>query len=729
MAQPYFAASVRLEEMTEVAFIEAVTGNLFPLLDVDIHHGRGLEESDDVLSTDPAAVISFSWWQSVFGARPDVLGSTIYLNYRPFTVVGVAGPEFLGTTADARPDVWIPIAHFRDRYVGWDRSARDRDTPLARVYARFAGGDDRGRAEAVLGGVASGLDAAHPRERGPRRIRLVDATWIDPRTRLEEAATIRTIAVGAGGLLLLVCANIANMLLAISMGRRREMAARAALGASPLRLARAALVENGILALAAGAVAVLVAAPATRRLGSYFARPSVWGETVARVTPVDGTVVLFTLLLAVLAGVLASLLPALRASRTDLAGVLRSDDGGRSLPVRLLRGHRVPGADDLLVTTQVALSVVLLVVAGLVVRTFSAARAVNPGFEYETVISSHISTSSTDLAPDQRGRFFEEISQALEAEPWVRSVAVKDNALLAGQAQGEFRPNGAAEAVSAIVTRTLPGFFEDLEIPLVEGRDFQVQDSAAAPKVAIVTAAAARRFFGTGSAVGQTLWWDTSSDMGSLELEVVGVVGDLRIRDVLVPPEPTVFIAYLQHPFPTGSALHIRATGDPAGVVPQVQRWLREYEPHLAIVNVLPYSQVVAGSLYAQRMNAELFAVLAVLALLLAAFGIFSVLTLSVGRRTREIGVRMAIGAPRGSIGRLMLGRGMAPVLPGLGIGLVAAAAATRLATGLLYGVEATDPAAWLGGMGVLLLTAALAAWLPARRAAALDPLDALREG
>ena len=724
VAQPYYAASVRLEAMTEVAFIEAVTGNLFPLLSVEMAEGRRLEEADDVLSAEPAAVISNEWWQTLFGGDPEVLGTTIFLNYRPFTVVGVAAASFRGTAADVRPDVWIPIAHFRDRYTGWDQSALNRDVPLARVYGRLPSGMDRERAASELAVIAGRLDEAYPRERGRRQLRVEEATWIEPRAREAEASTLRALMIAAGGLLALVCANVANLLLAVSAGRRRETATRAALGASPTRLMRHGVMESLILSLTAGVASCFVARPLIGRLGGYFERPSVWGESVSREAVVDGGVLLFTLAAAVVAALVAGLAPAVRGSRIDLAGVMRAGDGSRPGGEGWLRGL---GVRDLLVTTQVGLAVVLLVLAGVVVRTFGAVGDIDPGFAYEEMISSHISTSSTDIDPMDRGRFFDEVVLRLSEEPWVRAVGVKDNALLSGQPTSDVGVDGRTDPASMIVTRVIPGFFESVGIALTEGRPFLVGDSASAPPVAIVNQAAAEAYFGDSGALGRELLWPVGEGADTRAFEVVGVVADVRARDVLVAPEPTVFLAYHQHPYPSGSALHVVTAGPPASFVPQLERWIRSFEPHLAIVNVLPYNEVVAGSLYAQRMNAELFSVLAFLALVLGAFGIYSVLMLAVDRRTREVGVRMALGAELQDIRRLLMGRAFLPVVVGVAVGLVGAAALQAVVAGLLYGVEPMDPRAVLFGVAVLLAVTVLATLRPVRLALRVDPVEALR--
>ena len=238
-------------------------------------------------------MISHEWWQRSFAGDASVLGRTIYLNYRPFTVVGVASPEFLGSTSDFRPNVWIPFTPFKEKYTRWATRSEDRDFPLVRVYGRLRPGVRQRQGLAALAATASGLDEVHPRQSGPRRLRLDASTWIDPRDRVDEWSTVQVMTAAAGGLLLLVCANLANLLLAVALRRRRETAVRAALGASPGRLARQVLLENVLLSSLAGIVAVFLAGPLSFRLGAYFARPSVWGWNVARQTSVDLSVVVF----------------------------------------------------------------------------------------------------------------------------------------------------------------------------------------------------------------------------------------------------------------------------------------------------------------------------------------------------------------------------------------------------------------------------------------------------
>ena len=722
--QPYYLASVRLDTRTEVASLEAVSGGYFSVLAVETTIGRGLTPDDDRPGADPVAVISHEWWQRSFGGDDSVLGHTIYLNYRPFTVVGVASPEFLGSTSGFRPNVWIPFAPFKDRYTGWAARAEDRDFPLVRVCGRLRPGVRQEQGLAKLATIASGLDDAYPRKNGFRRLRLEESTWIDPRSRLDEWSTVQVMTAAAGGLLLLACANVANLLLSVASGRRRETAVRAALGASPSRLVRQVLLENVLLSSVAGVVALLLAGPLSLRLGAYFARPSVWGIHVAREASVDLSVAAFALLVSIVTGVAAGLLPAIRAGCRDLSATLRSA-GSTSLGVpSRLWGRRVPGVRDLLVSAQVALCVVLLIVAGLVLRTLTAAGDLDPGFAYDPFLAAVISTSSTELEASERDAFLRQLTSRLAEEPWVRSAAMADAPLLSGHREAELVPEGENEPTSLIYSKVLPGFFEAVGIELLEGRAFVDTDTAGRPDVAVVNEALARRFFAGEIALGRRI--NSAEDQRSFE--VVGVVRDSKTEDFFAEPPPTVYVASPQHDYGTTSALMVAVPGDPSLAVPRLHRWLREYEPFLAIVNVVTYRDVVRGFLYTHRMNAEMFSVVALLGLALSVVGIWSVVSLAVSRRTREIAVRMAIGAERFDINRLVIQRALASVTLGLVAGLTLSYVLAGLVRGLLFGVEPTDPWTLAAGAGVLVVSALSAAYLPARRAATVDPTVSLRQ-
>lgn len=725
--QLFYAASVRRETMTEVAFLEAVSGGYFSVLGIRTALGRALSTEDDRPGADPAVVLSHSWWQSSFNGDSSVIGTTLYLNFRPFTVVGVASPEFRGTDSGFRPHVWIPFAPFKDRYISWAARAEDRDVPLVRVYGRLRAGAGEERGLEELQRLAIGLDEAYPRQTTSRRLRLDAATWIDPRARLAEQSTVRLMMVAAAVLLLLVCANVTNLLLSLAAGRRHEISMRAALGASPGRILREVLAENVLLSVPAGVIALLVTGPASARLGSYFARPSVWGEHVSREATIDVRVVLFALAISLIAGLIAGLLPAIRARRRNIAEALTTQLGALARAPRRVWGRRVPDLQDGLVAMQVALSVVLLVVAGLVIRTMVAVGDLDPGFPYDHLVVTHISTSSTTLEPGERDRFFRELARRVADEPWARSATVADFPLLFPHGSAELRIEGRPDRVAVVHSKVIPGFFEALGIQVTQGRSFGFADTASTPGVAMVNEKMARRFFAAENPVGRRIWWSAANEETERDFEIIGVVRDTKTQDLLTEADPVVYFSYPQHDYPTGSALLVSARGDPAAAVPLFYRWLREYEPHLAIINVVPYNEVVRGFLYTHRMNAELFSAVAFLGLALAAVGIFSVVSLAVSRRTREIGIRTAIGARRGDLRRMVIARAMTPVMLGLAAGLAASFAASGLVQSLLFGVQPHDPLALAAGAGLLLLVALSAAYVPARRAMRVDPATALR--
>lgn len=725
--QPFYAASVRLETVTEVAFLEAVSGDYFSVLGVETSLGRPLSVDDDRRGADPVAVLSHAWWQRSFGGDPAVLGTTIYLNFRPFTVVGVASPEFLGTASSFRPDVWIPFAPFQDRYTGWAAMAEDRDTPLVRVYGRLRPGAEEAQARAELQAVAGGLDEAYPRAKRPRRVHLGRATWIDPSARVSETPTLRLMMVAAVVFLLLACANVANLLLSLAAGRQRDLSVRAALGASPGRLFRQVLTESVLLSGVAGGIALLLAGPASARLGSYFARPSVWGANVSREATLDLSVVLFALGLSMGTGVVSGFMPALKTWGGNLVDLLKAEGHVAAVATRRIWGRSAPAVSDMLVMVQAGLSVVLLVLAGLVLRTLFSVGNLDPGFAYERLVVTHISTSSTTLAVEERDRFFREIARQLGEEPWVHRATVADYPLLSPHRSAELRIEGQTDPVSLVYSNVLPGFFETLDIEVLQGRGFVEGDEAGARDVAVVNERIIRRFFTGEEPVGRRIWWSGPDGGADRVFEIVGVVRDTKTQDFFADPEPAVYFSYPQHRYPTGSALLVSVAGDPRASVPVLFRWLRDFEPHLAIVNVVAYPDVVRGLLYAHRMNAEMFSGLALLGLALAAVGVFSVMALAVNRRTREIGIRMSLGARRSDIVRLVVRRAVVPVVLGLAAGLAVSLATTGLVRGFLHGVEPNDPLTLAAGTAVLLAAALLAAYLPARRAATIDPMKALR--
>ena len=720
--QRYYAASVRHQSSAEVQRIEAVAGEFFSVLEVQAHIGRLLGPEDDRPEAPPSAVIAHAWWVSTFGASEDVLGRTLVLNFQPFTIVGVAAPEFLGSNADRRPGAWIPIAHFRKRYTGWDAQAQNRDISLTTVLGRLRDGASITSAQEEMNGLAAGLEAAYPRASEPRRLSVQPAVWIDPSARVDESDTIRLMTIAAIGFLLLVCANVANVLLSIASTEGRANAIRAAIGASPSRVAAESAGRNLLLSVLAWGAAMAMAIPLVDRLGDYFARPTVWAATVSRDFPVDASIVFFGLLLALVTGLIASA-PSLRAAFSISPKAAMTPEA--DLQARPARGWLRMTLRDGMTSVQSALAVALLVLSGLVLRTFSETGRIDPGFESDNLVGALVSVSSMGIERPETRPFFDGLMQELERQPWVEEVAQGDRLPLAGRPLLSVRAPGASEPTQLLSERVRHDFIQTLGLDVVEGRDFQLSDEGLIDRI-LINQSAAERLFPDGDAVGGVVFQSTGDQ--EQELQVVGVVSDSRIRDLLADPEPAVFTLFDDPTWPTTNALLIRTRGAAtAGTAEDLRRLLREYAPHMTIINVVAFSEIIGGALYAHRMNAELFTGMALLGLALACVGIFSVVSLSVKRRRREIGIRKALGATEARIRWHMLVRALKPVAIGCAIGLGVSLLGARLVEGLLFGVSALDPTALGFGVLCLFTASAGAAAVPAWRSSRAAVRDALR--
>lgn len=719
-----FAASVRHDQFTDIEFGQAVAERFFSVVDVEMSAGRGFSPDDERPGATPATVISHEYWVRQYQADPEVVGRTILFNNEPYVIVGVAEPEFVGASAAYRPQFWIPFEQFLRVYRARTDARVNREAGALIPIVRLSDGVSTARAGSALRAFARSLDSQAPLERRTRRFVLEPATWISPQIRAAEASTTRIMMAAAGFLLLLSCANVANLVLSAGARRQREMAVRGAIGASRWRLVRQLLTESLLLSAPAGAAALLLARPVAGRLSSYFARPSVWGSNVPRELVVDPRVMLFVLAAAVLTGVATGLVPALRASASSPAEALRA--GGRSSTAWHAR-PRLLGTRDVLVSAQIAICVVLLFVSGLVLRTLDTAREVDPGFETNRTLASYVSTSSMGVPVSERHRFFDELILRFENLPWVEAATVAEYAPLSFHPTQELMPQSEADPVTATVARVWPGYFEVLELGILRGRAFLATDTVDARGVVVVNESLATRLAPDGDVVGHTLTWPERGEEPARRLEVVGVVRDSKLVTLLDEPGPVAYFSLPQEYSRPGNALVVKARGDPEPAVDAMRRELRDVDTRLAIVNILPYRDVVRGFLYTQRMNAELFTVIAGLGLLLAAAGVFAVVALAVVGRRREIGIRVAIGADRLAVAKSVLAPIGRSVLVGLGTGLAGAFVAMRWVGGLLWGVAPADPLALAVGVGVLLTAVAVAVQIPLRRALHIDPAGCLR--
>ncbi|HSG07329.1 MAG TPA: ADOP family duplicated permease [Longimicrobiales bacterium] len=726
VSQTLFAASVRHDDLTEVVFGQGVTGSYFSVLRVGLALGRGVSSEDDRPQAPPAVVISHAYWVSRYRSAPDVLGRTILLNNQPYTIIGVAGRDFVGSSAAFRPQVWLPFEQYMRVYWARSDTRANRETSAIFPLLRVADGETSDQARESLRSLAQGLDQEAPLADRSRTFTLEPATWISPATRDSEASTTRIMMLAAACLLLLACANVANLVLSAGARRYREMALRSAMGASRWRLVRQLVTESVLLSTLAGAVALLVAGPVGGRLSSYFASPSVWGSNVPREIVVDPRVMLFALMAAVLTGIVTGIVPALRTSGRNPASALNAG-GAWASPATAGPKSKIPGAQDLLVSVQIGLTVVLLFVAGLVLRTLDAAQHVDAGFDAEQTLASYVSTSSMGVPVAERHQFFQELIRRFQELPWVVDATVAENAPLSGHPVQELRMETGADLVPATVARVWPGYFEVMEMEILQGRPLEATDTVDDNGVVVVNESLARRVAADGSAVGRMLWWPGEGETPDRGFQVIGVVRNARQTTFLDEPEPVAYFSLPQHYSAPGNAFLVKVGGNPAAAVDRMEQALRGVDTRIAIVNILPYGQVVGGFLYTQRMNAELFGVIAVLGLILATAGVFGVVALAVARRRREIGIRVAVGADRAFVVRLVVATVYAPLVIGLALGLAGAFVATRLVEGLLWGVAPSDPVAVLSGAAILAMALTLAIAVPVARALKVDPVVSLR--
>jgi predicted permease len=678
---------------------------LFHVFGISPAVGRSFLETDLGPDAAPVVVLSHSMWRDRFGADRDLLGRDITIDDQRATVVGVlpAGTRIPGLEA---VEIWRPI-HF-------DYSdPSNREWRGFRAVGRLGPGIPLEAGVADLRSVAAALGSEYPDTNagwGLRGSSLHDSVVGGSRSALK-------VFMGAVGFVLLIgCANVANLLMARSARREREFAVRRSLGAGPGRLARMLLAEGLLLAATGAAVGLLLAVWAVRTFVTLAPGDIPRVDTVT----VEGNAILFTVIVAGLATVLFGVLPALRASRPNLVSSLRAspEQGGR---MRL-------GARAGLVVGEVALGLVLLVGAGLLGRAFLEVAAWDPGFERQRlVVFWALGSDGRYETGHEVVASFEEISAEIGALPSVESIGMASaGPLFGGRETISFRVSGSGaegwglEAVARWYDMD-PGYFQTIGIPLLEGRYFDAADDSAGTPVAIVNRTLAERFFQEGRAVGGRLELE-----GRGPVDVIGVVADVRPFRPDAVPEPEVYWPIAQR---TRFASHfvLRTRGDPPAFEKAIRSRVAAVAPDVSVSGFLTMDDLVGSGLVSPRFNLAVLAIFAVIALCLAVIGIYGVIAYNVSRRTHEIGLRKALGADRGRIVRQIVKQGLSPALAGLALGFVGALALTRLMAGMLYGVEATDPATLISVTLVFALISAFACWLPARRASALEPMEAMR--
>ena len=690
----------------------STSANFFQVVGVAPALGRGFLPEEEAAGKNRVVVISHGLWQRRFGGSPDAVGKTITITGNPHTIVGVAPANFKTPVPGPKPpDLWFPIA------FNFDESRRRSD--FLNVVGRLKEGATVEQARAELEAVAARLAEEHP---------STNAGWTVKVEPLHErvVGNVRQalwVLMGVVGFLLLIsCANVANLLLARAAGRRQEIAVRTALGARRGRLIRQFLTESLLLGLAGGGLGLVLAA---------------WGvELLVALSPgniprleevgLDARVLAFTLGVSALTGVVFGLLPALSASKTDVSVSLK-EGGSRGSTA----GAGASRLRSTLVVAEIAITVVLLAGAGLMIRSFMAVQAVDPGFRADRILTFDFALPMTKYKEEpQRAAFFEQLTTRAATLPGVERAAVIDTLPLTGSGNVsafviEGRPPLPTEKVQdAEFFSVTPDYFDALGIPLVRGERLTERHRADVPDVAVVNEAMARRYWPGEDPVGKRL------NIGDPEktpwITVIGVVRDARTDGLDKEPYPQMYVPSAQFPF-RAMTFVARTAGDPAGVAPALRRELASIDRDLPLYNVRTMEQVLSDSISRRRFQMVLIAAFAGVGLLLAAVGIYGVISYGVAQRRHEIGVRMALGARAADILKLVVGRGLWLTLAGVGVGLVGAFTLTRVMASLLYGVSAADPLTYVCVSLGLLGVALLACLIPARRATKVDPMVALR--
>jgi predicted permease len=690
-----------------------ISASLLPMLGVQPIAGRTILPDDDRVGGAPVALISYALWQRRFAGNRDVLGKSLTLDNNPYTVIGILPARFQILKS---ADVYLPLEPWAHKLPD-DRSWHTGIRPIARLKDTAT----LQQASNELQTIAKRLEHQYP-ETNTNVEALVLPLHAQMVSNVRPA--LLTLLVAVGLVLLIACANVANLLLARATQREKEVAIRTALGASRGRIVRQLLTESILLSLAGGALGLALAALSLDSL----LRLAVASVPRAEGIGLDPTVLGFTAGLAILTGILFGLAPAFQSSRLDIRDRLNQSGRGST------GGSHQQRLRSVLVVAEVAISMVLLIGAGLLIRSFARLQAVEPGFRPDHILLADVPISLTVYAkPEQQVAFFDRLLERLRSLPGVKAASAASTMPVSGQGgvlhfniQGR-APKTPNDYIMAGYRVVGPGYFETLGIPLLAGRSIEQRDSFTAPSVVVLNQAMARKFFPGENPLGKHLQIGETPDDTIPFMEVVGVVGDVK-QKLESDAKEEMYVPYMQPVLPLFAlTVALRTSNDPAAMTSALRTAILEVDKNQPLVNVRTMEQSISSSLDEQRFRTLLLGLLAALALMLSAIGVYGVMSYSVSLRTQEIGIRVALGAQWRDVFSLVIARGFALVGAGILIGGIASWLLSRLINQFLFGVHAGDPLTFFGVAAMLLAVAFLACYFPARRATRVDPIVALR--
>ena len=705
------------QDGAERIYAAQVSGNYFTVLGTKPALGRLLVDDDDsgAPGDHPVLVISHELWMRRFGGDREIVGRTVPINGHPFTIVGVAPPGFQGTTV-MRSDAWVPLS--ATILASPRRNAsifESREAVWLMMGGRLTAGVSVAQANAEVAAIGAALEHEYPRENRGKNFKAMDSAVVPG--NIDVFAGFLALLMGIVGLVLLIaCVNLSGMLLARASARQREIAVRLAIGASRWRLARQMIAETSLLFVAGGVLGVVLSIWLRGLLLSVLPALPV---PVGIEMPLDLRVLAFAVVASLAAAILSGLAPALHTTKADLVPALKVDSAQSGGRLRLRSAFLVG---------QIALSLLLVLTAGLFLRSLSRSASAPTGFDQANVDVVMLDLSLAKYSDATGPQFARQFLSRLSAQPGIRHAAFAADLPLDGGRKGfgSIRTpglrRGDSEEVAAEWNVITPGYFSTLNLPLIRGRDFTDADLNGAPRVAIMNASMARVIWGTSDVIGRTLQAD---DSGSWEtLTVVGVTSDARLDSLDGEVGACLYVPFAQRYTPRVSLL-VKHAG--ATAIPAVRSLIHQSDPNLPVTQATTMADVTALMTIPQRVAAAVAGSLGVVGLLLAAIGIYGVTSYGVNRRVREIGVRMALGADRGSVLRMVLRQGLGLTGIGIVVGLIAGAGAAQVIRSLLFGVSALDPVTFGAGAALFLLVAVAATLGPARRATTIDPMTALR--